>query len=179
MVGKGTPPPRRVPRNQPEYGPSRPPPSFLLAGSPRKVLPWLVLVHPDVRRQPEHPLGNDVPQDLRGSALDRVALGAQEPVAGIAAVEVGAFGAAHRPVAITQPVASEQFDFEPGDLLIELGRHQLGPRPLGAGLSGCEVLAQPFAGQPGSLPARPDPYQLILHPGSPQSSTLAPGPGPP
>ena len=34
--------------------------------------PRKLLVHPDVARQTEHPLAQDVPLDLGGSALDRI-----------------------------------------------------------------------------------------------------------
>src|SRR5215813_4826671 len=92
-------------------------PRSLLAGSPRQVLPWLVFVQPDLRRQPEHPLGDDVAQDLRAPALDRVALGTQEPISGVVAVEVGALRPPYSPVAIQQPAGAEQIHLEPGDFL--------------------------------------------------------------
>src|SRR5260370_280400 len=106
------------------------------SGSPRQVLPWHGLVQPGLGRQPEPPVGDDVAQDLGGAALDRVALGPQETVAGIPAVEVGPFRAAHRPVVITQPVRAGQLHLELRDLLVQPGEDQLGRRPLGAWLPG-------------------------------------------
>ena len=55
-----------------------------------QVLPGDVLVDAVLGRQAEHPLGDDVAQDLRRAALDRVALGAQVAVAGVPAGEVDA-----------------------------------------------------------------------------------------
>src|SRR5262249_29371339 len=96
------------------------------ARSSRQVLPGHVLVHADLGRQPEHPLGDDVAQDLRGPALDRVAAGPQVAVAGTPAVEVGALRPAHRPVVVTQPVGADQLHLELGNLLIQLREDQLG-----------------------------------------------------
>src|ERR687886_714098 len=40
-------------------------------------------------RQPEHPLGDDVAQDLGGAALDRVGAGAQEAIGPLVVLQLG------------------------------------------------------------------------------------------
>src|SRR5579862_8181067 len=103
--------------------------------SPRQILPWHVLVEPGLRREAEDPLGDDVPQDLRGAALDGVPLGSQVAVAGAAAEERRVFRAAHGPVVVAQAGDPVELDVQPGYLLVQPGEDQLGGRALGPGLA--------------------------------------------
>src|SRR5271166_5781340 len=73
-----------------------------------QVLPWDILVDPGLGRQAEHALGDDVAEDLRGAALDRVTAGAQVAVAGATPEEVGVLRAAHAPVVVTQAIGPGQ-----------------------------------------------------------------------
>src|SRR5581483_11271025 len=80
-----------------------------------QVLPRDVLVDPDLRGEAEHALGDDVAQDLRGAALDRVALGAQVAVSRAAAREVDRGRPVGRPplagpVVVAQALLAEQVD---------------------------------------------------------------------
>src|SRR5579862_3941142 len=100
-----------------------------------QILPWDVLVEPGLWRQAEHPLGDDVPQDLRGAALDRVPLGAQVAVTRAAAEERRVFRAAHGPVVVAQALDPVELDVQPGYLLVQPGEDQLGGRALGARLA--------------------------------------------
>src|SRR4051794_24299518 len=90
-----------------------------------KFIDVLLLAHP---RQAEHALGDDVLQDLRRAALDRVGARTQEPV-GPVGVEDGALVAAdvHR-------------ELRQG--LVRLRPLQLRQRPLGAGLAALHYLRQ-------------------------------------
>src|SRR5690606_18822459 len=99
--------------------PAAPPRPRNTAGSSRQVLPGHVLVDTGFGGQAENAFGDDVAQDLRGAALDRVALGPQVAVAGAAAVEVDALGAAEGVVVVAQ--VAQELHLQPGQGLVELG----------------------------------------------------------
>src|SRR5690606_36668040 len=110
-------PPGACPRAAPERWSAAPLRSRCRAGplrSLRQILPRDVLVHPDLARQPEDALGDDVAQDLRGPALDGVALAAQVVEARAALGEAHPFGAAEGPVVVGQPLLAQELHLQTG-----------------------------------------------------------------
>src|SRR3546814_12562442 len=92
-------------------------------------------------RQPEYTFCDDVAQDLRRSALDRIALGSQVPVSGFTPGEVDGIRSTQCPVVVAQTGFAVQFEVESRNLLGQTGKRELHSRAFGAGLAGGELLA--------------------------------------
>ena len=126
------------------------------------------------RRQAEHAFGHDVAQDLRRSALDRVALCPQIPVSGSASGEVDGLRAAQRPVVVAQSFVAGQLEFESRDRLCLTGKSQLHRGALGARLARRELLAKAFSGETGDLCVDPQLHHPIQRRGLTVVRILAP-----
>src|SRR4051794_10913512 len=142
--------------------------------SSRQVLPGGGGVGAGLGGQPEHPLGDDVAQDLGGAALDGVALGPQVAVAGTPTGEVDALGTAHRPVVVRQALLGAKLHLEATGRLREPGERELVRGPFRAGLTRGELLAQPLTRDPVDLGVDPEREQPVVQLGGAQVGPLAP-----
>ena len=96
---------------------------------PGDVFPGDLAVDPDVARQPEHPLAEDVAHDLGGATLDGVGAAAEERLLDrVGALDV--IGPDHVVGAVEHAVGAHQVDTEGVDPLVGLGVGQLARRAL-------------------------------------------------
>src|SRR5918992_1182461 len=140
-----------------------------------ELLPRDVLVDAWFGGEAEYPFGDDVAQDLRGAALDGVALGAQVAIARVAAGEVDLLRPDHGPVGVAQPLLAEHLELEAGQLLVEPGVGELHRRTLRPRLADGQLLPQPRPGEPSDLRLDPQPQQPVVQFGGMPLGMLAPG----
>src|SRR5690606_19451854 len=178
--GRAPTPPGTCPRAAPERWPAAPLRSRCRAGplrSLRQILPRDVLVHPDLARQPEDSLGDDVAQDLRGPALDGGALAAERVEARAALGGAHPSGAAERPAVLGQPLLAQELHLQTGDLLVAPGARLRRGGPLRAGLADRQLLAEPLLGEPGRLGVHPQPQQRVVRAGGARLRAVPPDVG--
>src|SRR6266487_2485144 len=100
------------------------------------LAPWKVFVDAGLAREPEHPLAEDVAQDLRRAAFDRVRPRTQEHLPGVAAAgQAGLVGPDHLVARIQEPVGVEDVHAHLVDPPVRLGERELGHRAFGTGRS--------------------------------------------
>src|SRR5579875_2818342 len=133
------------------------------ASATRDPRPWQVLVDPDVARQAEDPLAEDVALDLGGAALDRVRPRPEEHLARPArrTCEAEPLASAHRVVVADGAVDAEQVDAQLVDPHVDLGEHELRDRALGTRVPSPPVVSRTAVREAQHLGFDPDPHEPV------------------